>query len=125
MKNTLLILLFLLISAISKGQTSDSTVNQILAINDAQFIGQPLNSIISVLPSGIIDYKVRGIRNTARKLVIHYPDKVWVELHVRSFNHMNEIDPNRVWDVNLMKMENLYQMSVYKNLECYKNCATK
>ncbi len=74
------------------------------------------------MPSGYISMKIYGIRNTARMLSVKYPNKVWIELHVRHFNYLNETDPNNAWDITLMRKENLYKVSVYKRATCYSGC---
>ena len=103
-------------------QTPDSTLNQLLSINEAQFLNRPLDSLIAALPVGYIEMKVYGIRNTARKLNILYPNRVWIELEVRQFAYMNPIDTNRVWDITLMRRENLYKRAIYKGKNCYAGC---
>jgi len=103
-------------------QTPDSTLNQLLSINEAQFLNRPLDSLIAALPVGYIEMKVYGIRNTARKLNILYPNRVWIELEVRQFAYMNPVDTNRVWDITLMRRENLYKRAIYKGKNCYAGC---
>jgi hypothetical protein len=117
-----LLLLLLFFSPSLKAQTTDSTVNQLLAINESAYIGLPLDSIISMLPPGYTEIKVFDIRNTARSLCIKYPNKVWIELHVRNFLYMNPYDPNRNWNIQTMRTEQLYKTIVYKNTKCYRNC---
>ncbi len=119
---TLIIILSLFFSDSTKAQTSDSTLNALLAIDESQFIGKPLDSIIAVLPQGYIEMRIFGIRNTARKINILYPNRVWIELHVREFSYMEQRDVNRVWNMTLMRKEKLYRTVIYKHLECYRNC---
>jgi hypothetical protein len=124
MKKYLLILSFLVSILCDKasGQTADSTLNQLLSINEADFINKPLDSIIAILPTGYTRIKIYGIRNTARMLSVRYPNKVWIELHVRQFNYMNPVDANNIWDITLMRKENLYKRSIYKGKNCYAGC---
>lgn len=103
-------------------QTSDSTLNQLLSINKLRFINKPLDSIIAILPSGYTTLKIFGIRNTARKLNVVYPNQVWIELHVRQFNFMNPVDTSRTWDISLMRKEDLYNISIYKGKNCFSGC---
>lgn len=123
--NIILILLLLNFKQVN-GQTSDSTVNALLAIDETQFINKPLDSIIAVLPPGYIRIQIfsGGHLYTARKLNILYPDRVWIDLHVREFTNMNPVDTNRIWDVTLMRREKLFRTAIYKHNTCYRNCDT-
>jgi len=119
----LLGMVFLMIFAEkAEAQTPDSILSQLQSIDENQYIGKPLDSIISVLPTGHIKMVVRGIRTTARKVTILYPNKVWIELHVREFTNMNPDESNRAWDLSLMRQEKLYRTVIYKNNTCYRNC---
>lgn len=103
-------------------QTNDSTVNQLLSINSALFLNKPLDSIIQVLPAGYTGMKIFGIRNTARFLRLLYPNKVWIELHVRQFNYMNPVDGNNSWNIAQIRKENLQAIKIYKGSVCYVGC---
>lgn len=123
MKKTLIILVSIFFfSTATKAQTRDSLLNQLINIHKVDYYGMPLDSIISKLPAGYTDMKVRGIRNTARKLVVLYPNSTWIELEVRNFQYMNPIDRNRVWDVMLMRKEELFKTAIYKGTACYEGC---
>ncbi|MBS1760480.1 MAG: hypothetical protein JST23_10190 [Bacteroidetes bacterium] len=117
-----LFVFFLSFVKISKAQTADSIVNHLLAINENSYIGLPLDSIIAHLPSGYTEMKILDLRNTARSLCIKYPNKVWIELHVRQFIHINPFSANKFWDLNAFKLEKLYKTTIYKNNNCYRNC---
>lgn len=122
----LLIVTVAFISKQSSSQTTDSTVNALLAIDESQFINKPLDSIIAVLPSGYISMKIYsgGHQYTARCLSLLYPNRVWIDLHVRSFTHMSPVDTNKVWNISQMRQENLYKTVIYKHNTCYRNCDT-
>ncbi|HEY0750086.1 MAG TPA: hypothetical protein VGD26_02955 [Chitinophagaceae bacterium] len=124
MKNILSVLVvsLFLFAKTTVAQTSDSIVNALLAINESQYINKPLDSIISVLPSGYTSMKIYGSRNTARALMVTYPNKVWIELHVREFTHMNPEDRTWTWNQTLMKKEKLYKSLIQKKDTCYRNC---
>lgn len=96
-------------SFINKTYTQDSTFVALLLVNEYYYTGKPLDSIISILPQNYIEMKVvsGGHQYTARKLRVRYANEVWIELHVRDYTHMNPIDTNRVWNINLMRQENL------------------
>ena len=116
-------LIFFLFSCIqSQAQHPDTTLNQLLAINASHYINKPLDSIISVLPDGYTQLRVSGWRKTARFITVSYPNKLWIELHVRQFSYMNPVDPNHVWDINLMRLENLHHISISKGGTCYVGC---
>lgn len=122
MKKILLITIVFLFSKEGFSQSSDPNLNDLVNINKSLFINKPLDSIISILPSGYIEMKVIGIRKTARNLRVMYPNRVWIDLHVRQFTHMNPVDPNRTWNVSQMRQETLHSVSVYKGVECYEGC---
>lgn len=126
MKKYIFLISILTISFINKinGQTPDSTVNSLLAMNESQYINKPLDSIITNLPAGYDQIKILsgGHLYTARKIRIRYPNEVYIELHVRQYTHMNPVDSNRIWDIALMRQENLYKTVIYKNNTCYRNC---
>ena len=113
---------FFLSSPDSYSQSTNSTLDSLLAVNENQFINKPLDSIINMLPTGYTKMVIRGFRNTARFITLGYPNKVWIELHVREFIHMNPDDSNRVWNLSLMRQEKLYKTVIYKNNTCYRNC---
>ena len=121
---------FLIISIVfslfysKKVAAQDSTLTSLLLINENAFIGKPLDSIINHLPPGYIRIKIfsGGHQYTARMLNILYPNDVWIDLHVREYNHMNPIDTNRLWNVPLMRQEKLFRTAIYKGTVCYTGC---
>lgn len=115
-------LMTILSSEKATAQTQDSTLNALLAINETLFINKPLDSLIYVLPSDSIEMKIFGHSKTARKVSILYPNRVWIELHVREFTHMNPADPNRVWNISQMRKEKLFKTVIYQKNTCYRNC---
>jgi hypothetical protein len=105
-----------------KSQTTDSVLVKMLDIQYANYYGKPLDSLIAVLPSNYSQMKIFGIRNTARFLRILYPGKTFIELHVRDFNYMNPVDTNHTWNVNAIRKEKLYRVTVYKGSTCFLGC---
>lgn len=126
MRKVIFIVTITLISTLQKtsAQTSDTTLNALLAIDENQFIGKPVDSIMAALPSGYIQIKIfaGGHQYTARKIGVMYPNRVWVELHVREFTHMNPRNDNKAWDIALMRKEKLYKTVIYKSVDCFRNC---
>lgn len=126
MKKYLFVLLVMTFTILKKGhsQTTDSIVNALLAINEADYIGKPLDSIIAKLPPGYIRMKVfpSGHQYTARCINVLYPNRVWIDLHVSEFTHMNPRNDNKAWDITLMRKEKLYKTVIYKRRDCYRNC---
>lgn len=109
----------------ANAQTNDSVVSQLLRIDESLFINKPLDSIIAKLPSGYISMKVYGLRATARMLLFLYPNRVWIELHVRQFSYMNPVDENKVWNALLMRNEPLFKTVIYKSNTCFRNCEVR
>lgn len=116
--------LILIIEKNTYCQTSDTTLNKLIAINETNYRGKPLDSILSVLPPEFIQMKVVSShhRYTVRFLRVKYANDVWIELHVREFTHMNPVDKNYNWDMNLMKKEKLYRAVIYQKNDCFLNC---
>lgn len=111
----------LLFSKSSKAQ--NSVVDSLMAINEISYIGKPLDSLIAKLPAGYIKIFVRGLfLQKARCITVQYPGWIWIDLHVREFTHMNPVDSNGVWDINLMRKEKLYGIAIYNDINCLKNC---
>ncbi|MFD2918180.1 hypothetical protein ACFS6H_00585 [Terrimonas rubra] len=105
----------------SKAQSP--VVDSLMAINEISYIGKPLDSLITKLPTGYIKIFVRGLfLQKARCITVQYPGWIWIDLHVREFTHMNPIDNNGVWDINLMRKEKLYGIAIYNDINCLKNC---
>lgn len=102
----------------------DTILAALLLINENEYLGKSLDSIIIKLPQNNIEMKIisGGHQFTARKLRVRYPNNVWIELHVRDFNFMNPLDINRVWNIPLMRMEHLYRVAIYKDTVCYAGC---
>ena len=78
MKKIFLLLCVIVVFSAKKvnAQTQDSNITALLAINESSYINKPLDSIINVLPSGYIKMVVYGVRRTAKKVTILYPNRV-------------------------------------------------
>lgn len=121
------ILLFAIIFFIQllpgKAKAQNLLVDSLMEIDETKYIGKPLDSIILKLPQSYMMQQVYGLFNLkARLLRIVYANDVWIDLHVREFTHMNPIDSNGVWDMNLMRKEKLYGVAIYNDINCLKNC---
>ena len=125
MKRVVLVVLVVTGSLVALSQTPDSIANKLIAIDETAFIGKPLDSVISVLTPGYIETKVVGLRGTARKLVFLYPNRVWIELHVREFVFINPYSRSQSWDIALFRKEKLYRTVIYKKQDCFRNCDVK
>lgn len=98
-------------------------VDSLMYIDETKYIGKPLDTLIAKLPKGYINLNVRGLfLLKARYITVTYPNDIWIELHVRDFTHMNPVDSNGVWDINLMRKERLYGISIYNDINCLRNC---
>ncbi len=122
MKRVVMVVLAITGFLSGRAQTPDSIANKLIAIDETAFIGKPLDSLIKAMPPDPISMKVYGFRNTARFLAIKYPNRIWVELHVREFHFMEPYDPNWIWNVNLMRKEKLYSIRIFYDTGCYKGC---
>lgn len=98
-------------------------VDSLMYIDETKYTGKPLDTLIAKLPKGYINLNVRGLfLLKARYITVTYPNDIWIELHVREFTHMNPVDSNGVWDINLMRKEKLYGFAIYNDINCLKNC---
>ena len=124
MKKFLVVFIVFSLFHSTQASAQDSTLTNLLLIDENTFLGKPLDSVINHLPPGYIRIKIfsGGHQYTARKLKILYPNRVWIDLHVREFNHMNPIDTNRIWSIPLMRQEKLFKTAIYKGTVCYRGC---
>ncbi len=108
---------------LSNIRAQNPLVDSLMSIDETKYIGKPLDTLIAKLPKGYISLSVRGLfLLKARYITVTYPNDIWIELHVREFTHMNPIDSNGVWDINLMRKERLYGISIYNDINCLRNC---
>lgn len=122
-KIVLLTILFFIQLLPGRVKAQNLLVDSLMAINEICYIGKPLDSLIAKLPTGYIKIFVRGLfLQKARCITVQYPGWIWIDLHVREFTHMNPMDSNGVWDMNLMRKEKLYGIAIYNDINCLKNC---
>lgn len=115
MKKILFLTFIFIYQNSATAQTSDSTYNAINSVNFTQYINKPIDSILSVLPINYLEIKLYGhlTSNKVRYLAIEYAGGTQIYLFVKYFSHMNPVDPNRIWDLNLFKLENLSQIIMF------------
>ena len=122
MKKIFFLLCVIIAFTSSRISAQDPKLTALLAINESQYINKPLDSIIAVLPSGYTYMKIYGISNTARQVLVAYPNEVWIGLHVREYTIMNPVDSTRVWNLTQMRQEKLFRSVIYQHNTCYRNC---
>ena len=122
MKNIAALMMFLCGYFLTNAQ--DSTLTKLLAIDEKQFIGKPLDSIIAVLPPGIIEFQVASGHRASRanKLIVRYPGKLSISLHVREFTHLDPKNENMTWPVRQFRKEKLHHTVIFVHNTCYTNC---
>jgi hypothetical protein len=110
---------------------NDPIISQIQALDFSQFVGQPVDTLLSHLPSGYTEIKILPslVLKKAAFLQIKYAPGTAVIICVRNFNYMNPefastgtIDQN--WSVRVFKKEVL-SFAVAFNGMCFKGCENK
>ncbi len=134
MKNTLFVILFLIIRFFSFSQNDLSqlnnknkyffyppidTIRQILTALDVdQLVGKPIDSLIAHLPSTFksrlftLNVPKSHTVKHVRSLVYRYKNGDRVEIFVKRYQFMNPIDPNENWDFNLFRKEIAFVIQV-------------
>lgn len=107
----------------------DTIIPQLQNINLSQFDGQPVDSLLAHLPSGVINMRIGTWRSQklAEVLYVSYPNNVFVEIHVRNFQHMNPKlvntgNPTQNWDINLFKQELITYSIAFNHRQCINGC---
>jgi hypothetical protein len=108
---------------------SDTLITQLSQLNLLQYQGQPVDTLLSHLPSGYISLKIGGwhSQRKAEVLYVIYPNKISVGIHVRNFQYMNPHlidapDPKQNWNVLLFRKETITYTIVFNNTTCINGC---
>ena len=118
----LFLMLFFVANKIN-AQSSDPIYDSICRLDFRDYMNRPVGEFIAALPTGYSEIKIYGqlkYPNRARVLEIMYPDRTEVNIKVKRYNFMEIEDPNRVWNLDLFKRENMFYVIVYS-----KNDGTK
>jgi hypothetical protein len=115
--------------AISDTQPSDTLITMLMSLDLSQYSGQPVDTLLAHLPSGIINMKITGWRSIRRAEILHivYPNKVVVEIHVKHFQYMNPnwvttTTPAQHWSVTLFKKETIAHAVIFNGSVCINGC---
>ncbi len=109
-----LLILGLIVCNSAYSQTSDTIYNKIKSINFYNYTNKPVDSFLAVIPQGYSRIKLYGhsASNKVRYLAIQYPGGSHIVIKVKKYIHMNPIDANRVWDLNLYRKEQLHYVQL-------------
>ena len=101
-----------------------TTLDSLLRIREAAYVGKPLDSIIAILPPGITSFKVSsGDRpERANQLIVRYPNGISISLYVREFTHIKQPNYEMNWSVREMRKEKLHHTVIYEHNNCLTNC---
>jgi len=108
---------------------NDSLIIKLKSVRLSNYEAGPVDSLITHLPAGIIDYKIGASRNlkVADVLFIHYRNDVTVAVFVKSFTHMdpnvvNSANPTQNWVVSAFRQENVAYSIIYNGTTCINGC---
>ena len=109
--------------------SSDSLIVQLSNIDLTHYIGLPVDSLLSHLPSSYIEKKVSSYNrpDLAEVLFVDYNSDVSVMIFVHGFTYMNPhivntSTPRQNWQVSLFKKENLAYTIIFNGSTCINGC---
>jgi hypothetical protein len=110
-------------------QPTDTLITQLSYLNLSQYNGQPVDTLLAHLPSGVTTMKITGWRSIRVAEILHvvYPNRVVVEIHVRNFQHMNPnwvnaSNPTQNWSIPLFKKEAIAYTVIFNGPVCINGC---
>ena len=111
---------------------NDTIILQLATLNLTQFQGQPVDTLLSHLPSGYTSMKIGGWRSQrlAEVLYVIYPNKVYVAIHVRNFQYMNPqlantSTPEQNWDISQFRREAITFTIIFNDSVCINGCENR
>lgn len=110
--------------------TSDPIIVTIQGMDFSQFVGLPVDSLLSHLPSGYtLQIRPSIVLKRAAYLVVKYAPSTSVYISVRNFQYMNPAfentsTPTAHWDINLFKQEATSFVVAFNGL-CFNGCENK
>lgn len=108
--------------------SSNSLIIQLKALDLSAYQGQPVDSVVSHLPTGYLSMEIKPsiLHKKAAFLIVDYGYDVAVVIGVRSFSYMNpELlssgNPTQNWSITLFKKESV-SFTVILNGNCINGC---
>jgi hypothetical protein len=110
-----------------QNDTNIAILDSILSINLSDYIGKPVDSLLSHLPKSahVMRIKPADNPNLANRIIITYQNWYWVQIVVDNFSFMNQYDPQRLWDITLFKKETISWIFVDQGNNCVYGCNTE
>lgn len=109
MKMYVLVIVAVLSVSTSKllGQSSDPVYDSLATLNLNTYASKPVDSLFHVIPQSYNYVKLYGVlkNHEVAGLAICYPNGLGILIKPKAYSHMNPIDSNGVWDINLFKKE--------------------
>jgi len=105
--------LFILISIKSYSQ-QDSVYLQLSQLNLTNYVNKPVDSIISLLPSGYVSRFVGHLKSyKVRYYHIQYAGGTELLIFVKNYQYMNPYDPNRIWNFEQYRHEAIWYLRLW------------
>lgn len=103
---------------------TDTTLSYLVSLNLESFKNGPVDSFLSILPSGYLRQKIvgGGRPRYAEALMVIYPNGIVVHVVVRHFTHMNPRSKTLQWDINLFRQEDIDHIEIHQSNSCIKGC---
>ncbi len=98
-------------------QTNASVYDTICKIDFSYYMNKPVDSFLRILPTGYYPLQLFGHlkNNRIYFLGFDYPDGTEVIIKVKKYRFMNPTDPNRIWDIDMYKKEDVFFINVISN----------
>ena len=103
---------------------TDTILTTLSALNIDTFNSKPVDSFLAKIPLGYSRIKLYGGDNPkiARKLIVSYPNDVFIKIIVDNFQFMNPKSETRTWDLTLFRKENISYIEIYNDVTCINGC---
>ena len=107
--------------------TATYPINRFTNIDYAFYIGHPINTFLDDL-NEINPGFVLGPIFSPHKIAygtainVHYANNLFIYIHVNQFQFTRPYIPNRAYDINLFRQENIGEIELWNNGTCLYGC---
>jgi hypothetical protein len=102
----------------------DTLVPYLTALNLSNFIGKPIDSFLTKLPTNYTQIKILpgDQLKKAHMLYIRYNANVYLGIIVSKFQYMNPSPPSSNWSISLFRKETVAFIEIYNGINCINGC---
>ena len=103
---------------------TDSIPAILAALNVDTFKTKPIDSFLTKIPTGYLSMRIfaHGNPKYAETLAVIYPNKVFIEIYVYDFQHMDPRSETFTWDMDLFRKEKIHHIVIYNGVTCINGC---